>query len=143
MARVLVIDDEPDVLLLCRVNLEHLGHEVVTATGGPEGVRLAADTRPDVVVLDLMLPARDGFQVLHDLRAMVGMNDVPVILLTARARWEDRVRGWQAGAAEYMTKPFVPADLAEAIDRVVGESPEQLARRREDILRELLADDPA
>ena len=143
MGRVLVIDDEPDVLLLCRVNLEHAGHQVVTAVDGEEAIRLASQDRPDVVVLDLMLPQRDGFGVLRDLRALTSMADVPVVVLTARARWEDRVRGWQAGVAYYFTKPFAPASLAEAIDRVLAESPEQRERRRQEILRELLADDPA
>src|SRR2546427_10297653 len=104
MARVLVIDDDPDVLLLCRVNLAHAGHEVFMALDAERGLEIVRDKQPDIIVLDLMMPNRDGFDVMKELTADGVMQDVPVLVLTAKIRWEDQVRGWQAGATEYLTK---------------------------------------
>lgn len=128
--RVLVIDDEPDVLLLCRVNLEIAGHEVLEAPNGEDGLRLAMHERPDVILLDLMLPTIDGLSVLEDLGGHEGTRDTPVILLTAKAQLEDRIAGWRAGCTEYVTKPFSPVDLAQTVDRVVEMSPDERRSRR-------------
>jgi two-component system response regulator RpaA len=135
--RVLVVDDEPDVLLLCRVNLEIAGHEVMEASNGDRAVELALREAPDVVVLDVMLPRRDGLTVLSDLAADERTRDTPVILLTAKTQVEDRLAGWRAGCAEYLTKPFSPGDLTEAIGRVVDESITQRAGRRDAELERL------
>ena len=140
MARVLVIDDEPDVLLLCRVNLEHAGHEVLEAPDAERGLELAREQRPDIIVLDLMLPRRDGYDVLRELESDEHMKEVPVLVLTAKARWEDQVRGWQAGACEYITKPFSPVALTEVLERVRAMSPEDRQARRAEALRDLLGD---
>jgi CheY-like chemotaxis protein len=139
MVRVLVIDDEPDVLLLCRVNLQHAGHEVVEAQDGADGLTLAQETAPDVIVLDLMLPAVDGYEVLHQLREDVRTRDVPVLVLTAKVQLEDRLRCWQDGAAEFVTKPFSPELLTETLDRLIAMTPRERARRRDDAIRELSA----
>jgi len=138
MARVLVIDDEPDVLLLCRVNLEHSGHEVLEALDAERGLELAFSQKPDIIVLDLMLPRRDGFEVLRELDAADRLMTMPVLVLSARARWEDRVRGWQAGASEYLTKPFSPIALTEMLERVNAMSPEDRQEHRAEALRTLL-----
>jgi DNA-binding response OmpR family regulator len=140
MARVLVIDDDPDVLLLCRVNLAHAGHEVLMALDAERGLEIAREEQPDVIVLDLMLPRRDGFDVMEELTADEAMREVPVLLLTARAGWEDRVRGLQAGATEYLTKPFAPATLTEALQRAHRMSARERQASREAALRELLAE---
>jgi DNA-binding response OmpR family regulator len=134
--RVLVIDDEPDVLLLCRVNLEIAGHEVLEATSGERGLELALSSGPDLIVLDVMLPAKDGLEVLGELLSDGRTRDTPVILLTAKAQAEDRLAGWQAGCTEYMTKPFSPVALAEIVDRV-AEMPfaERAARRDRELER--------
>src|SRR5437870_2769837 len=95
MARVLVIDDEADVRLLCRINLEHAGHEVSEAANAEMGLRIAHEVGPDVVVLDVMLPLRDGISVLEALVA--GRPSIPVLLLTVKSHPEDRFRGWEAG----------------------------------------------
>lgn len=123
--RVLIIDDEPDVLLLCRVNLEFAGHEVLEASNGERGVELALGERPDVILLDIMLPQRDGLSVLEELVSDARTHDTPVILLTAKAQDSDRLRGWRAGCAEYMTKPFFPSALADTVDRVAEMTGEQ------------------
>jgi len=140
MARVLVIDDDPDVLLLCRVNLAHAGHEVLMALDAERGLEIVREEQPDVIVLDLMLPRRDGFDVMEELTADGTMREVPVLLLTARAGWEDRVRGLQAGATEYLTKPFAPTTLTEALQRAHGMSAGERQASREAALRELLAE---
>jgi CheY-like chemotaxis protein len=133
--RILVIDDEPDVLLLCRVNLQFDGHEVLEASDGDTGFKKAVVERPDLIVLDVMMPQRDGFAVLKELRERDETRDIPVILLTARAQEDDQVRGWLAGAAEYVTKPFSPTDLTESVRSVLAMTPEERAVRRSERLR--------
>jgi len=137
MARVLVIDDEPDVLLLCRVNLQHAGHEVLEAADGERGVATAMAERPDAIVLDLMLPEMDGYGVLAELGRKVSTKDIPVLVLTAKAQREDRVRCWEEGASEYMTKPFSPAALASALEQLIAMTPQERDERRHNVLRKL------
>jgi two-component system alkaline phosphatase synthesis response regulator PhoP len=137
MARVLVIDDEPDVLLLCRINLTHAGHEVLESLDGEGGLTMAKEQQPDVVVLDLMLPVMDGYDVLKALWEEPSTRDIPVIVLTAKAQVEDRIRSWQDGAVEFLTKPFPPDQLLTSVDRVTTMSPEERVRRREEALDEL------
>jgi DNA-binding response OmpR family regulator len=143
MARVLVIDDEPDVLLLCRVNLQHAGHDVLEASDGEQGLSLAVTELPDAVVLDLMLPLMDGYAVLAALKADERTRDLPVLVLTAKAQREDRVRCWEEGAAEYMTKPFSPAALAATLAQLMAMSPGQREDRRTEVLRKLRDETPA
>jgi DNA-binding response OmpR family regulator len=135
--RVLVIDDEPDVLLLCRVNLQYAGHEVLEAPNGERGFDLATTAGPDLILLDVMLPERDGISILRDLAEHPATQNVPVVLLTAKAQIEDQLRGWRAGCSEYVTKPFSPADLSELVGMIVAMSGEQRRRRREQAIEEL------
>jgi DNA-binding response OmpR family regulator len=120
MARVLVVDDEPDVLLLCRLNLEQRGHEVLEAPNGDEALDLARDGTPDLVVLDLMLPGIDGYQVLQSLRADERTSKIPVLVLTAKSLQADRERSRQLGAAAFLTKPFLPDELCDMVDEVLA-----------------------
>jgi DNA-binding response OmpR family regulator len=129
--RILVVDDEPDVVMLCRVNLEHAGHEVAEAGDGRAALAVADSWRPDLIVLDVMLPGMDGFAVLAALRETDATRDTPVVLLTAKTLAEDRVRGWNAGANGYLTKPFSPLDLTSTIEQLGSMSPEERARARE------------
>lgn len=135
--RILVIDDEPDVLLLCRVNLEFEGHEVLEAPDGESGLETALQERPELIVLDIMLPQRDGFSVLEHLHAMEATRAIPVILLTAKAREEDQIRGWRTGADEYVTKPFSPVALTEAVRRVAQMTAQEREQRRSEQLDQL------
>jgi DNA-binding response OmpR family regulator len=135
--RILVVDDEPDVLLLCRVNLQFEGHVVLEASDGDTGYKLAVTEKPDLIFLDVMLPQRDGFAVLQLLRENETTKDIPVILLTARAQEDDQMRGWLAGAAEYVTKPFSPTDLTDSVRSVLAMSPEERTARRSERLRRL------
>ncbi len=103
MSRVLVVDDEPQILRALATNLRARGHEVDLAPDGETALRLAADHRPDVVLLDLGLPGMDGIEVVHGLR---GWSEVPIIVLTARSEEADKVEALDAGADDYVTKPF-------------------------------------
>jgi DNA-binding response OmpR family regulator len=141
---VLVVDDDPSVLLLCRVNLELDGFRVLEAADGATALELARAHHPDVVLLDLMLPDVDGWQVLRDLKDDPQLTEVPVVILTARTDDQDKVRSLTSGAAEYVTKPFSPFALAHVIEDVLASDPEEVARRRQAILDQLalLRDEP-
>ena len=117
--RVLVIDDEAPIRLLCRVNLEAEGIEVLEAADGRSGLNLAREQHPDVVLLDVMMPGLDGFEVTRRLRSNAATRTTPVILLTARAQASDIARGLAAGADDYVRKPFDARDLADRVDRLL------------------------
>ena len=135
--RVLVIDDEPDVLLLCRVNLGHAGCEVAEASDGRQGLDEARGTQPDAVVLDLMLPGVDGFRVLDELASDPRTERIPVLVLTAKAQQEDEERCARLGADAFLTKPFSPEALVEAVTTLASADREQVLRRRKKARREL------
>jgi two-component system alkaline phosphatase synthesis response regulator PhoP len=116
MGRVLVVDDEPDVLLLCRLNLQQRGHELLEASEGPSALELARERRPDVIVLDLMLPGMNGYEVLETLQRDEGTAGIPVLVLTAKSLRADRERSRGLGAAAFLTKPFLPDELCELVD---------------------------
>jgi two-component system phosphate regulon response regulator PhoB len=109
--RVLVVDDEPDITALVAYHLARAGYRVSTASTGTDALRSAREERPDVVVLDLMLPGMSGYDVLTALRRHDDTRDVGVILLTARRDEPDRIKGLTLGADDYLTKPFSPAEL--------------------------------
>ncbi|MFZ5625414.1 MAG: response regulator [Gemmatimonadota bacterium] len=110
--RILVVDDEPDITALVAYHLAKSGYRVSTAANGPDALKAAREERPDVVVLDLMLPGVSGYDVLAEMRRREETRDVGVILLTARREEADRIRGLSLGADDYLTKPFSPAELA-------------------------------
>ena len=115
MTRVLVIDDEAPIRLLCRVNLEAEGMEVLEASDGPSGLEMARNERPDVILLDVMMPALDGWRVAEQLLDDERTKDIPIIFLTARAEFRDRARGLDIGGVDYVTKPFNPLELASLV----------------------------
>ncbi len=135
--RVLVIDDEPDVLLLCRVNFEFAGHEVLEARDGDVGKSIAQTEHPDLIVLDIMLPRKDGFEILSELESDPRTADIPVVMLTAKTQGGDQLRGFQAGADEYVTKPFSPTALTNTVERVFKMSPEERSRHRSQAVAQL------
>lgn len=119
MARkILACDDEPGVLRLVRANLERAGYEVALATDGREALDKVQSERPDLVILDVMMPYRDGFGVLQEIRRNPSTRDLPVILLTAKSTDADTLRGWQEGADSYLTKPFNPKELLSFVERI-------------------------
>ncbi len=120
--RVLVIDDEAPIRLLCRVNLEAEGIEVLEAADGKSGLDLARAEHPDVVLLDVMMPGLDGWRVAEELLEDDETRGIPIIFLTARAEFRDRARGLDIGGVDYVTKPFNPRELAplvrDLLDRI-------------------------
>src|SRR5438093_4111235 len=120
--RVLVIDDEAPIRLLCRVNLEAEQMEVLEAADGPSGLEKARAEVPDVILLDVMMPGLDGWRVAEELLEDERTAGIPIIFLTARAELRDRARGLDLGGVDYVTKPFNPVDLAplvrDLVDRV-------------------------
>jgi DNA-binding response OmpR family regulator len=115
VTRVLVIDDEAPIRLLCRVNLEAEGMEVLEANDGPSGLEEARREKPDVILLDVMMPALDGWRVAEQLLDDRATEDIPIIFLTARAEFRDRARGLDIGGVDYVTKPFNPLELASLV----------------------------
>jgi two-component system KDP operon response regulator KdpE len=139
VVRVLVIDDEPDVLLLCRVNLRHEGHEVLEAPDGATGLALATQEPPDVVVLDLMMPSVDGYDVLAALKGSASTEGVPVLILSAKAQIDERRRALESGGDAFLAKPFAPQELGEVVLELATIDPGERAEARQAALRELEA----
>jgi DNA-binding response OmpR family regulator len=141
-ARVLIVDDEAPIRLLCRVNLEAEQMEVLEAGDGPSGLEAARKERPDVILLDVMMPGLDGWRVAEELLEDPATSSIPIVFLTARAELRDRARGFDLGGLEYVTKPFNPVELAplirELIARVEGGEREELRRAKLDELRQLI-----
>lgn len=135
--RVLVVDDEPDVLLLCRVNLEFEGYEVLEASDGQEALDLLEAEHPDVILLDVMMPRIDGWAVLDHVKRTPELADIPVVMLTAKVQDQDPIRGWSHGVAEYITKPFSPLALSQVLEDVLTTDPEEEEARRRMILEKL------
>jgi DNA-binding response OmpR family regulator len=139
---VLVVDDEPGIIDILTTNLAAEGFEVIGAADGLEGLELARQRAPDLIVLDIMLPKLDGWEVLRHLESRPATAGTPIVVLTARTEDADVLRGLQLGAVEYVTKPFYPADLVatikiqlEVLDPVLRD------RRRADLIsarRELM-----
>jgi two-component system phosphate regulon response regulator PhoB len=111
MHTVLVVDDEADILDLITFNLQRQGLKVLAAGDGLGAVQLARENRPDLIVLDLMRPGKDGFTVFKELRADTRTSQIPVIMLTARGELDDKIAGLELGADDYVTKPFSPKEL--------------------------------
>ena len=144
MAKVLVIDDEAPIRLLCRVNLEAEDIEVLEAEDGQEGLERARAERPDVILLDVMMPGMDGWEVLRRLIDDEETREIPIVFLTARAELRDRARGLELGGVDYVTKPFNPVELAllvrELLERVRRGEREAFRKERIAELRDLLAE---
>lgn len=114
-SRILVVDDEPGIVDIARANLEGHGFVVIEAYDGEEALRKIKDEKPDLVVLDILMPEMDGWEVLEKVESDPELSGIPVIMLTARVSDEDVLRGLESGAVEYMTKPFYPQDLVAAV----------------------------
>jgi DNA-binding response OmpR family regulator len=132
MATVLVVDDEPDICDIVRINLERDGHRVLTAASGPEGLDLLHSEHPDLIVLDVMMPGLDGWQVLSSIKgeSEQEISEVPVLMLTARSGDLDRIRGGIEGALRYIQKPFSTAELRREVKLALQGDPEPVKRRR-------------
>jgi DNA-binding response OmpR family regulator len=140
--RVLVIDDEAPIRLLCRVNLEAEKMEVLEASDGPTGLQIAREETPDVILLDVMMPGLDGWRVAERLIEDPETHEIPIIFLTARAEFRDRARGLDIGGVDYVTKPFNPVELPDLVRGLLarlerGER-DELRREKLDALRKLM-----
>jgi DNA-binding response OmpR family regulator len=140
--RVLIVDDEAPIRLLCRVNLEAEQMQVLEAGDGPTGLETARREKPDVILLDVMMPGLDGWRVAEELLDDPATSSIPIVFLTARAELRDRARGLDLGGLDYITKPFNPVDLApmirDLIERVEGGEREELRRTKLVELRQLI-----
>ena len=112
--KILAVDDERHIVRLVEVNLQRAGYEVVTAYDGKEALEKVKSETPDLVVLDVMMPYMDGFEVLQNLKKNPNTRDIPVIMLTAKAQDADVFRGWQSGVDCYLMKPTPPQELIAA-----------------------------
>ncbi len=117
--RILVVDDEPDITALVAYHLAKAGYRVSTAANGPDALRAAREERPDIVILDLMLPGVSGYDVLAEPRRRDETKDVGVILLTSRREEADRIRGLSLGADDYLSKPFSPQELSLRVNALL------------------------
>src|SRR5881397_483175 len=119
---VLVIEDEKEIRDLVKYNLERAGFRVATAADGEQGLEAAYSSRPDALVLDLMLPGRNGLEVLRELRSEPATHDLPVVVLTARSDEMDKLLGFEQGADDYLTKPFSPRELVARVKALLRRS---------------------
>jgi DNA-binding response OmpR family regulator len=124
--KVLVIDDDVNTVELVKLYLNRDGYKVITSYDGTEALRLARESHPDLIVLDIMLPGINGLEICRTLRAE---SDVPIIMLTAKTTEEDRLTGLQLGADDYVTKPFSPRELAARVRAVLRRLPEESVDR--------------
>ena len=122
MAKILVAEDDSDLRLLVSLKLESSGHQVVSVEDGSAAARHCSAMRPDLVILDLMMPGMSGLEVCRYIRASDELKATPVILLTARAQAADIEAGREAGVDEYLTKPFSPRELAVRVSSLLGQA---------------------
>ena len=116
--KILVVDDERHIVRLVEVNLTRAGYDVASAYDGVEALEKVKQEDPDMIVLDVMMPRMDGFEVLKRLQADPDTQDIPVIMLTAKAQDADIFRGWSSGVSSYLTKPFNPRELLTFVERI-------------------------
>jgi two-component system, OmpR family, phosphate regulon response regulator PhoB len=122
MSTILIVEDEPDLREVLEFNLRQAGHEVIAAPRADEGLRAARQRRPDLVILDLMLPDRPGTDLCRELRADASTRAIPIMMLTARGEEIDRVVGFELGADDYVTKPFSMRELLLRVGAVLRRS---------------------
>tara|TARA_B100001146_G_C15813170_1_gene277703 strand:- start:4 stop:390 length:387 start_codon:yes stop_codon:yes gene_type:complete len=128
LARILIVDDSPDVRLALATILEDTGHEIVEAEDGDQVFDLAVAQNPDLVLLDVMMPRVNGFDALATLKADTRTNPIPVIMVTAKGRPEDMVMARSLGAVEYITKPWADGDVELRVDWALAADQEQKNR---------------
>ena len=118
--RILLVEDEPEFRLGLRIRLEANGYEIIEAKDGAEGLDMARNQAPDLIILDLMLSKMDGYQVARLLKFDEKRRGIPIVMLTARSQQNDRETGLAVGADAYVTKPFKSEELLEIVARLIG-----------------------
>ena len=129
MSKILVVDDEQDVLDVLRLVLAKSGYEVLTATSGMEGLTQAESQLPDLIVLDIMMQQMDGWEVLKLLKLDERTSSIPVVILSARVEPKDMIRGLQEGAIDYVTKPFAVREILSKVAALLGPPPPETGGR--------------
>lgn len=127
--KILVVEDEKELTALVSLHMKMAGFEVLTADNGEKALYLSREEKPDLIILDLILPKIDGWQVCEHLRQDAVTKDIPVIMLTARTQIEDKLKGFEAGADDYVTKPFSPRELVARVKRVLARAEPSLPKR--------------
>lgn len=118
---IMVVDDNPDIITIIKTILEGKGYNVISASSGPELLNLLKNQKPDLIILDIMMPEMDGLEVLTKLKGVTDTTAIPVILLTAKVQYEDVLGGYKLGADYYITKPFTSTQLINGINLLLGE----------------------
>jgi CheY-like chemotaxis protein len=118
---IMVVDDNPDIITIVKTILEGKGFTVFSASSGQELLALLKSQKPDLLILDIMMPEMDGLEVLTKLKAVTDTANIPVILLTAKVQYEDVLGGYKLGADYYITKPFTSTQLINGINLLLGE----------------------
>jgi two-component system alkaline phosphatase synthesis response regulator PhoP len=119
---IMVVDDNPDIITIVKTILEGKGYNVLSACSGPELLNMLKDQKPDLIILDIMMPEMDGLEVLTRLKGMADTTSIPIILLTAKVQYEDVLGGYKLGADYYITKPFTSTQLVNGINLLLGEA---------------------
>src|ERR1051325_5615010 len=119
---IMVVDDNPDIITIVKTILEGKGYGVLSASSGPELLNMLKTQKPDLIILDIMMPEMDGLEVLTRLKGMSDTTSIPIILLTAKVQYEDVLGGYKLGADYYITKPFTSTQLVNGINLLLGES---------------------
>jgi DNA-binding response OmpR family regulator len=118
--KILVIEDDPATSRLVEYSLRHDGYQVVRASNGLEGIRMARTEAPDLVILDVMLPGLDGFEICHRLRSDAATARLPILMFSAKAQEIDKSTGLKVGADEYLTKPAAPAEIVSRVQQLLA-----------------------
>jgi len=118
--RILIIEDDPATSRLVEYSLRHAGYDVLRATNGLEGIRKALTEAPDLVILDVMLPGLDGFEICHRLKSDAATTRLPILMFSAKAQEIDKATGLKVGADEYLTKPAAPAEIVGQVQKLLA-----------------------
>jgi DNA-binding response OmpR family regulator len=122
-ARILIADDEPNIVISLEYLMKREGHEVLIARDGQQAIDAILRDRPDLVLLDVMMPLKTGFEVCQAVRANDAVKDTPILMLTAKGRETDVAKGLGVGATAYMTKPFSTREMAQKVRELLGLAP--------------------
>ena len=120
--KILIIDDDPQNREILHIRLEQAGYEVIEAVDGEEGLQQAVKSSAELILLDIMMPKKDGWQVCKELRGNAKTKEVPIIALTAKTQPIDEMRSWESGVNEYFQKPVDPAKLLACVEKLIAET---------------------
>jgi DNA-binding response OmpR family regulator len=118
LKKILIIDDDEDIISLIKIILENESYSVIGASSGEEGIKTAIKQKPELILLDIMMPIMDGWEILKMLRTEESTRKIPVAMLTCKTDVKDKLTGLQEGAIDYITKPFSPEELIERVDKI-------------------------